>query len=69
MDSPPKRRIAPMHLTARRKSFLYGAIASANDVDAGGALYALEGVQEYLTARTTGKATKRPEPVASATTT
>ncbi|MDP2804414.1 MAG: hypothetical protein Q8O24_00575 [Gallionellaceae bacterium] len=68
MDSPPKLPIDSMHPTAMRKSFLYDAIVSAKDVDTGGALYTLNGVQEYLIARTTGKVAKRPEPVTRATT-
>lgn len=55
-------------LAEMRQSFLYDAIASADDVDSGGALYAMEDVHKYLTARTTGKAVKRPKPVSRTST-
>ena len=45
-----------------RQSFINDAIASAAEVDAGGALYAMEDVQAYILARTTGKTAKRPKP-------
>jgi predicted transcriptional regulator len=51
------------YLAEMRQSFLNDANASAADVDAGGALYAMEDVQKYILSRTTGKATKRPKPV------
>jgi predicted transcriptional regulator len=54
-------------LAEMRQSFLYDAIASAEDVDAGGALYAMEDLQKFLTARTASKAAKRPKPVARIT--
>jgi len=47
-----------------RQSFIDDATASAAEVDAGGALYAMEDVQAYILARTSGKAAKRPKPVA-----
>lgn len=46
-----------------RASFVNDAIASAAEVDAGGALYAMADVQTYIRARTAGKAVKRPQPV------
>ena len=46
-----------------RQSFINDAIASAAEVDAGGALYAMEDVQSYILARTAGKAAKRPKPI------
>jgi len=51
-------------LAEMRQSFMDDAIASAAEVDAGGALYAMEDVQTYILARTSGKATQRPKPVA-----
>ena len=50
-------------LAEMRQSFINDAIASAADVDAGGALYAMEDVQAYILARTSGKAAKRPKPI------
>jgi len=50
-------------LTEMRQSFINDAIASADEVDAGGALYAMEDVQAYILARTAGKAAKRPKPI------
>ena len=49
-----------------RASFINDAIASAAEVDAGGALYAMEDVGTYIRARTAGKAAKRPKPVVRA---
>ena len=46
-----------------RASFINDAIASAAEVDAGGALYAMEDVQEYILARTQGKPAKRLKPI------
>jgi len=51
-------------LTEMRQSFINDAIASAAEVDAGGALYAMEDVQSYILARTAGKAAKRPKAIA-----
>lgn len=53
-----------VRLTEMRQSFIDDAIASAAEVDAGGALYAMEDVQAYILARTAGKAAKRPKPIA-----
>lgn len=50
-------------LAEMRLSFINDAIASAAEVDAGGALYAMEDVQAYILARTSGKAAKRPKPI------
>ena len=55
---------AQARLAEMRQSFINDAIASAAEVDAGGALYAMEDVQAYILARTSGKAAKRPKPVA-----
>ncbi len=49
-----------------RESFINDAIASAAEVDAGGALYAMEDVGAYILARTTGKTAKRPKPIVRA---
>jgi hypothetical protein len=46
-----------------RQSFINDAIASAAEVDAGGALYAMEDVQAYILARTAGKTAKHPKPI------
>lgn len=51
-------------LAEMRQSFINDAIASAAEVDAGGALYAMEDVQTYILARTSGKTAKRPKPTA-----
>lgn len=51
-------------LAELRQSFINDAVASIAEVDAGGALYAMEDVQAYILARTAGKAMKRPKPVA-----
>ncbi len=51
-------------LAELRQSFINDAIVSAAEVDAGGALYAMEDVQAYILARTSGKTAKRPKPIA-----
>ncbi len=51
-------------LAEMRQSFINDAVASAAEVDAGGALYTMEDVQEYILARTSGKTAKRPLPIA-----
>lgn len=55
---------AQSRLAEMRQSFINDAIASAAEVDAGGALYAMEDVQAYILARTSGKTAKRPKPIA-----
>ena len=55
-------------LAEMRQSFINDALASASEVDAGGALYAMEDVHSYILARAAGKSAKRPKPVASTTT-
>ncbi len=50
-------------LAEMRQSFINDAIASAAEVDAGGALYAMEDVQAYILARISGKTAKRPKPI------
>ncbi|MFA7399392.1 MAG: hypothetical protein WCZ98_02810 [Sideroxydans sp.] len=54
---------AQASLAEMRQSFLDDALASAAEVDAGGALYAMEDVQTYILKRTSGKAAKRPRAV------
>lgn len=54
---------AQARLAEMRQSFINDAIASVDEVDAGGALYAMKDVQAYILARTSGKAAKRPQPV------
>ena len=54
---------AQARLAEMRQSFIADAVASGAEVDAGGALYAMEDVQAYILARTLGKTTKRPKPV------
>lgn len=51
-------------LAELRQSFINDAVASAAEVDGGGALYAMEDVQAYILARTAGRTMKRPKPVA-----
>jgi len=51
-------------LAEMRQSFINDAIASAAEVDTGGTLYAMEDVQAYILARTSGKTAKRPKPIA-----
>lgn len=55
---------AQARLAEMRQSFMDDAIASAAEADVGGALYAMEDVQTYILARTSGKVAKRPKPVA-----
>jgi predicted transcriptional regulator len=50
-------------LAEMRQSFLDDALASAAEVDAGGALYAMEDVQRYILKRTSGKVAKRPKTI------
>lgn len=54
---------AQARLAEMRQSFIADAVASGAEVDAGGALYAMEEVQAYIVARTSGKAVKRPKPI------
>ncbi len=54
---------AQVRLAEMRQSFINDAVASAAEVDAGGALYAMKDVQTYILARTSGKAAKRPKPI------
>lgn len=46
-----------------RQSFISDALVSASEVDAGGALYAMEHVHDYILARAAKKTSNRPQPV------
>ena len=59
---------AQARLAELRQSFIDEANTSAAEVDAGGALYALEDVRAYLIVRAAGKNAKRPKPVVRAAT-
>jgi predicted transcriptional regulator len=54
---------AQAHLAEMRQSFIKDALVSAEEVDAGGALYAMEDVHAYILKRTSGKSAKRPQPI------
>jgi predicted transcriptional regulator len=49
-------------LTEMRQSFINEALASAAEVDAGGALYAMQDVHQYIIKKAAGKSAKRPKP-------
>lgn len=53
---------AQARLAEMRQSFIGGALASAAEVDAGGALYAMQDVHEYIIGKAAGKSAKRPKP-------
>ena len=53
---------AQARLAEMRQSFINDALASAAEIDAGGALYAMQDIHEYLLAKAEGKAAKRPKP-------
>lgn len=53
-------------LAEMRQSFIKDALASAAEIDAGGALYAMQDVHDYILARGAGKAAKRPKAIAQA---
>lgn len=52
---------AQARLAEMRQSFIGDALASAAEVDAGGALYAMQDVHEYIINKAAGKAAKRPK--------
>lgn len=54
---------AQARLAEIRQSFINDAQTSAYEVDAGGALYAMEDVHAYIHKRTSGKAAKRPKAI------
>lgn len=49
-----------------RQSFLGDAFASAAEVDAGGALYAMQDVHGYILNKAAGKPAKHPKPASNA---
>jgi predicted transcriptional regulator len=53
---------AQARLAEMRQSFIGDALASAAEVDAGGALYAMQDVHEYIIGKAAGKAAKHPKP-------
>ena len=53
---------AQARLAEMRQSFLGDALASAAEVDAGGALYAMQDVHGYILNKASGKPAKRPKP-------
>ena len=53
---------AQARLAEMRQSFIGDALASAAEVDAGGALYAMQDVHEYIISKAAGKPAKRPKP-------
>jgi predicted transcriptional regulator len=53
-------------LSEMRQSFINDALVSAAEIDAGGALYAMQEVHEYLLAKAAGKTAKRPKPATAA---
>lgn len=59
---------AQARLAEMCQSFINDALTSATEVDAGGALYAMEEVHAYILKRTSGKSAKRPQPVVRAET-
>jgi predicted transcriptional regulator len=54
---------AQAELAEMRRSFVNDAYIAAAEVDAGGALYAMQDVQSYILARAAGKAVARPKPI------
>jgi predicted transcriptional regulator len=56
---------AQARLAEMRQSFIADAHASAAEVDAGGALYAMQDVHEYIINKATGKTAKRPKPASN----
>lgn len=54
---------AQARLAEMRQSFINDALVSAAEVDAGGALYAMEDVHSYILARASGKTAERPKPI------
>ena len=53
-------------LAEMRQSFIGDALASADEVDAGGALFAMQDVHEYILNKAAGKAAKSPRPASIA---
>jgi predicted transcriptional regulator len=57
---------AQARLAEMRQSFIGDALASAAEVDAGGALFAMQDVHEYIISKAAGKPAKRPKPASIA---
>lgn len=57
---------AQARLAEMRQSFIGDALSSAAEVDAGGALYAMQDVHEYIIRKAAGKPAKRPKPASIA---
>ena len=57
---------AQARLTEMRQSFINDALTSAAEIDAGGILYAMQDVHEYITKKAVGKPAKHPKPVTGA---
>ena len=53
-------------LAEMRQSFINDALTSAADIDAGGALYAMQDVHQYIASKAAGKPAKRPKPASFA---
>ncbi|MEO8331504.1 MAG: hypothetical protein ABI479_03660 [Gallionella sp.] len=53
---------AQARLAETRLSFINAALTSAAEVDAGGALYAMQDVHEYIIKKAAGKTARRPKP-------
>ncbi len=51
-------------LAEQRQAFINDALASAAELDAGGARYAMQDVHDYILARSAGKAAKQPKAIA-----
>jgi predicted transcriptional regulator len=56
---------AQARLAEMRQSFIGDALASAAEVDAGGALFAMQDIHEYIISKAAGKPAKRPKPTTS----
>lgn len=57
---------AQAKLAEMRQSFIGDALVSAAEVDAGGALFAMQDVHEYIVSKAAGKPAKRPKPASIA---
>lgn len=56
---------AQARLAELRRSFLDDALASAEDIDAGGPLYAMEDMHAYIAERAAGRKPPHPKPLAA----
>jgi predicted transcriptional regulator len=57
---------AQARLAEMRQSFIGDALASAAEVDAGGALFAMQDVHEYISNKAANKPAKHPKPASIA---